>query len=174
VNVNFAPVIDVLTNPKNSMMRGRSFSSDPEVCGKLGSAVCRGIQRPALLRLPSTFPVAAILPKIPSGTSKISKSIDELEKLELIPFRRVIRSRVEGVMVSHLQNTAIDDKYPASLSKATIDGILRKQLRYSKLVISDDLEMKAITDNYGAEEAAVLAVEAGCDCLIYKGIPAFQ
>ncbi len=72
-------------------------------------------------------------------------------------------------MTAHILNPALDADYPATLSEKTIEGILRKELRFQKVVFSDDMEMKAITDHYGAEEAAILAVLAGCDILIYRG-----
>ena len=71
-------------------------------------------------------------------------------------------------MTAHILNPRLDPKYPATLSVATIDGLLRKSLRFSRLVFADDMEMKAITDHFGAEQAAVLAIKAGCDCLIYR------
>ncbi|MFM8315371.1 MAG: glycoside hydrolase family 3 N-terminal domain-containing protein, partial [Deltaproteobacteria bacterium] len=100
---------------------------------------------------------------------RIDRTPDELEKIELIPFKRMVRSRVEGIMTAHILNQALDPDYPATLSEKTIQPLLRQGMRYSKLIFSDDMEMKAIADNYGADEAAVLAVKAGCDVLIYRG-----
>lgn len=100
---------------------------------------------------------------------RIDKSLSELEKVELIPFKRMVRSRVEGIMTAHILNSALDPDYPATLSEKTIQPILRQGMRYSKIIFSDDMEMKAIADHYGTDEAAVLAVKAGCDVLIYRG-----
>ena len=72
-------------------------------------------------------------------------------------------------MTAHILNPSLDPDFPATFSQRTVDGILRKEMRYSKIIFSDDLEMKAITEHYGAEEAAVLALRAGCDCLILRG-----
>jgi beta-N-acetylhexosaminidase len=174
INLNFAPVVDVNTNRESQLMKGRSFSSDPETCGRLGSAVCRGIQKMGVMAVAKHFPGHGdtkedshlVLPKV-------TKTLDELEKIELIPFRRVIRSRVEGIMTAHILNPNLDADYPATLSEKTIDGLLRKGLRYSRLVFADDMEMKAIADHYGPEEAAILAINAGCDILIYKGDAGF-
>ncbi len=170
ININYAPVVDVNTNPENPVMKNRMFSSDPEVCGRLGSAVCRGIQKMQVMAVAKHFPGHGdtkedshfLLPKV-------ERTLAQLEEMELIPFKRVIRSRVEGIMTAHILNPNLDPEYPATLSEKTIEGLLRKEMRYSKLVITDDMEMKAIADNYGAEEAAVLAVKAGCDILIYRG-----
>lgn len=174
INVNYAPVIDVLTNPKNMSMKSRSFSSDPEVCGRLGSAVCRGIQKAGVIAVAKHFPGYGSTSDDSHVTlPKVDRPLAELEKTELIPFRRVIRSRVEGIMTSHVLNAALDPKFPATLSNNTLEEVLRKNLRYSKLIFSDDLEMKSITENFGAEEAGVLAIEAGCDCLLYRAESAF-
>ncbi|NBX68971.1 MAG: beta-N-acetylhexosaminidase [Proteobacteria bacterium] len=170
ININFAPVVDVNTNPDNPVMKDRMFSSDPEICGKLGSAVCRGIQKMGVAAVAKHFPGHGDT-KVDShfDLPRIDRSLSELDKIELIPFKRMVRSRVEGVMTAHIINSALDPDYPATLSEKTIQPILRQGMRYSKLIFSDDMEMKAITDHYGIDEAAVLAVKAGCDVLIYRG-----
>lgn len=170
INVNFAPVIDVLTNPNNPIMKTRCFSDDPEIVAKLGSAVCRGIQKMGVIAVAKHFPGHGDT-KEDSHLSlpRIDKKREDMENIELLPFRRVARSRVEGVMTAHILNASLDAEYPATLSEKTIEGLLRNEVRFSRLVFTDDMEMKAITDHYGAEEAAVLAVNAGCDILIYKG-----
>jgi len=170
INVNFAPVVDVNTNPDNPVMKERMFSSDPEVCGKLGSAVCRGIQKMGVAAVAKHFPGHGDT-QVDSHLDlpRIDKPLSELEKVELIPFKRMVRSRVEGIMTAHILNSALDPDYPATLSEKTIQPILRQGMRYSRLIFSDDMEMKAISDNYGADEAAILAVKAGCDVLVYRG-----
>ena len=170
INTNFAPVVDVLTNPNNPIMKNRCFSADPEMVAKLGSAVCRGIQKMGVIAVAKHFPGHGDTKEDSHlALPRIDKKIEELEKIELVPFRRAARSRVEGVMTAHILNAAIDAEYPATLSEKTIDGLLRNEVRFSRLVFTDDMEMKAITDHYGAEEAAVCAVNAGCDILIYRG-----
>jgi beta-N-acetylhexosaminidase len=170
INLNFAPVVDVNTNPDNPVMKGRMFSSDPEVCGKMGSAVCRGIQKMGVAAVAKHFPGHGDT-KVDShfDLPRIDKSLKELEKVELIPFKRMVRSRVEGIMTAHILNAALDPDYPATLSEKTIQPLLRQGMRFSKIIFSDDMEMKAITDHYGEADAAVLAVRAGCDVLIYRG-----
>ncbi|MFM8268857.1 MAG: glycoside hydrolase family 3 N-terminal domain-containing protein, partial [Pseudomonadota bacterium] len=98
---------------------------------------------------------------------------NECEQIEFLPFRRLIRSRVEAIMTAHLINKSLDPDLPATLSPKIINDILRAQLRFQKVVFSDDMEMKAIADNYGAEESAVMAIQAGCDMLIYRGDAGF-
>jgi beta-N-acetylhexosaminidase len=104
---------------------------------------------------------------------RVDRGLPDLEKAELVPFRRVTRSRVESIMTAHVINSSLDPDVPATLSSRTIEGLLRGDLRYNRLVISDDMEMKAIADHYGAEEAAVKAVQAGCDLLLYRGEAGF-
>ncbi|NBV50776.1 beta-N-acetylhexosaminidase [bacterium] len=174
VNVDFAPVADVLTNPKNPIMAGRTFSSDPEVCGKMGSGVCRGLQKSGVAAVAKHFPGHGDTSEDSHLTLPfVDRSLEDSEKVEFIPFRRLIRSRVEGIMTAHLINKSLDPDLPATLSPKIINDILRAQLRFQKVVFSDDMEMKAIADNYGVEESAVMAIQAGCDMLIYRGDAGF-
>jgi beta-N-acetylhexosaminidase len=169
INVNYAPVVDVNSNKDNPIIKTRAFSSDPEVCGRLGSAVCRGIQKMGVIAVAKHYPGHGDTKEDSHfHLPKVNKTVDEMEKMELIPFRRVIRSRVEGIMTAHILNQAIDPEFPCSLSIKTL-SVLRENLRFSKLIFSDDLEMKAIADHFTLEQAAVLAVNAGVDVLIYKG-----
>jgi len=100
------------------------------------------------------------------GLPVVSKTADELEALELIPFRAAIEQGAPAVMVAHILMTALDGQYPASLSPAVVDGLLRTQLSFEGVVCTDDLTMAAVSDTWGMGEAAVLAVEAGCDLLL--------
>lgn len=174
VNVNFAPVADVLTNPSNPIMSGRAFSSDPEVCAKMGSGVCRGLQKSGVAAVAKHFPGHGDTTEdshlmLPS----VDRKKEDCENIEFIPFRRLIRSRVEAIMTAHIVNKSLDPDRPATLSPLIINDILRAQLRFQKVVFSDDMEMKAITDHYGTEESAILAIQAGCDVLIYRGDQGF-
>jgi beta-N-acetylhexosaminidase len=99
----------------------------------------------------------------------VKKTLEQLEEIELIPFRRVIRSRVDAIMTAHIFNANLDPEFPATLSRATLTDLLRNKLRFSRLIISDDLEMKAIADKYDPILAAVGAIKAGCDLVIYRG-----
>jgi beta-N-acetylhexosaminidase len=174
VNVDFAPVADVLTNPNNPIMAGRAFSSDPEMCAKMGSGVCRGLQKAGVAAVAKHFPGHGDTTEDSHLTLPfVDRNFDDCEKIEFIPFRRLIRSRVEAIMTAHLINKSLDPDLPATLSPKIINDILRAQLRFQKVVFSDDMEMKAIADNYGVEESAVMAIQAGCDMLIYRGDAGF-
>lgn len=175
VNVDFAPVADVLTNPSNPIMAGRAFSSDPEVCAKMGSGICRGLQKSGVAAVAKHFPGHGDTSEDSHLTLPyVNRTVQESEDIEFIPFRRLIRSRVEGVMTAHIINKSLDPDLPATLSPKIINDILRAQLRFQKVVFSDDMEMKAIADNYGVEESAVMAIQAGCDILIYRGDTGFH
>lgn len=170
INIDFAPVVDVNSNPSNPIIGDRAFSADPEVCGKMGSAVSRGIQKMGVMAVAKHFPGHGDTTEDSHLTlPKVDRTYDQLNALELIPFRRVIRSRVGGVMTAHILNPALDADYPATMSKPTLD-LLRNDLRFTRLIFSDDMEMNAVSENYGPEEAAILAIKAGCDILIYRGV----
>lgn len=170
VNVNFAPVLDVNTNPKSKIIGSRAFSSDPEVCARMGSAVCRGLQKMGVMAVGKHFPGHGCVEEDSHLTlPKMNRTLEELESIELIPFRKAIKARVEGIMTAHILNKALDPEFPVTLSKPILTDILRENLRYNKIIYSDDMEMQAITEHYSPEQAAVLAVAAGCDILIYRG-----
>lgn len=170
ININYAPVVDVNSNPNSPVIKTRAFSDDPEVCGKMGSAVCRGIQKMGVMAVAKHFPGHGDTKEDSHyALARVDKTEEQLEELELIPFRRVIRSRVEAIMTAHILNPKLDSDYPATMSYNTIQVLLREKLRFNRLVISDDLEMKAVADHYGPNDAAVKSIAAGCDLLIYRG-----
>jgi beta-N-acetylhexosaminidase len=166
VNVNFAPVIDVLQTEAKAI-GDRSFSSDPNVVANLGSAVVRGLQKSGILAVAKHFPGhGSVIPDSHEELPVSPKTLEDLEKVDWVPFRKVIRSRVEGIMMAHILFEKIDPVRPATLSRKFIQDQLRKELRYQRLVFSDDLEMGAIQKRYSLKEAAFLAIEAGCDQII--------
>ncbi len=170
ININYAPVVDVNSNPNSPVIKNRAFSNDPELCGKMGSAVCRGIQKMGVMAVAKHFPGHGDTKEDSHyALARVDKTKEELDQLELIPFKRVIRSRVEAIMTAHILNPKLDPEYPATMSEKTINGLLRGEMRFNRLVISDDLEMKAIADHYDPLEAAILSIKAGCDLLIYRG-----
>ncbi len=167
VNVNFSPVVDVLQTQAKAI-GDRAFSSDPQVVATMGSAVVRGIQKAGVLAVAKHFPGhGSVQPDSHEELPVSPKTVAELEAIDWIPFRRTIRSRVEGVMTAHILFENIDPARPATLSRKILQDYLRKELRYSKLIFSDDLEMGAIKKKYEAQDAAFLAIQAGCDQLIF-------
>ena len=167
INTNFAPVVDVAVNPEGPVIAalGRSFSADPERVACHGAAFARGLASAGVLPCLKHFPGHGSA-RVDShrGVTDISAS---WSPVELIPYQRILPQLPEaGVMVGHLLLGSMDAHYPATLSPAVISGLLRGRLGFSGLVFSDDLQMRAITDAFGLEEAAVLAVAAGVDVLV--------
>lgn len=166
-NVDYAPVADVNTNPQNPVIGVRSFGDDPERVACHVKAWIRGMQHAGVMACAKHFPGHGdtsldshyALPSLPHGRERI-------EEIELVPFRAAIREKVGSIMTAHVVFEALDREVPATLSRAVLAGLLRKELRYGGLVISDDLEMKAVADHWGVPEAAVRSLEAGADILL--------
>jgi beta-N-acetylhexosaminidase len=169
INLNFAPVADIATNPKNPIIGNRAFGDNEDQVSKMSSAMVRGHLvhgvQPCVKHFPghgdTNTDSHLALPRVDT-------ELDVLVEREFKPFIKAFKSRCSMVMTAHILNPKLDPKYPATLSKLILRDILRKQLRYTRIIISDDMEMKAITDHYGAEDAPRLALEAGCDMLIYR------
>ncbi|PFO01260.1 beta-N-acetylhexosaminidase [Bacillus sp. AFS076308] len=166
-NLDFAPVLDVNSNPKNPIIGDRSFGNNPDVVSKLGIQTIKGIQSQNIIATIKHFPghgdtsVDSHL-ELPI----VYKNLTELKQLELIPFERAIDNGADTVMVAHILLPKLDAHYPASMSKVIITDILRKQLAFGGVVITDDMTMKAITDHYKMGAAAVDSINAGSDIIL--------
>jgi beta-N-acetylhexosaminidase len=135
---------------------------------EMGTALTRGIRDGGIIPCGKHFPGHGAADKDSHWVLPIvRKSLEELEAVELPPFIHAIRNGVESIMTAHVRFTALDANLPATLSAKIVTGLLRHQLGYESLVFSDDMEMKAISDNYSANEAAALAVGAGVDMLLF-------
>lgn len=164
VDVNYAPILDVDTNPDNPIIGNRSFGRDPEMVGRLGVALGRGMEAAGVASCGKHFPGHGDtaqdshqeLPRLPH-------SLQRLHDIELVPFRAWVEARLASVMTAHVIFEPIDAQYPATMSRAVLHGILRDKMGYEGLIITDDIEMKAIADHYGYEAAAVFGVNAGVD-----------
>ena len=180
INLNFAPVLDVNSNPTNPIIGDRAFSADPNEVAEIGSAWTRGLRAGGIIPCGKHFPGHGDTERdshleLPT----VTKSWEELKSVELQPFAHACRNQIESLMTAHVLYPALDPTLPATLSEPIITGLLRRQLGYDGVVFSDDLEMKAVSDNYGVEESASLAVEAGVDVLLFchdidKAIQAFE
>ncbi|CAM3725217.1 Beta-N-acetylhexosaminidase [Cohnella lubricantis] len=166
-NMDFAPVLDVNSNPDNPVIGDRSFGSTPELVEQLGIAEMKGIRGEAVIPVVKHFPGHGDT-SVDSHHDLpiINKTADQLEKLELVPFEAAVRENAEAVMVAHILFPKIDPDKPGSLSEKIIDDLLRGKLGYDGVVITDDLGMGAIVKNYTLPDAAVLAVQAGADILL--------
>lgn len=172
VNLDFAPVLDVNVNPDSPAigMLGRSFSFKPEQVATLGLAFLDGLHNPG--KGPGVLGCVKHFPGHGSALTDSHLGLPDITKTwsrdELIPFARVIQAgAADMVMTAHLYNAHLDPDHPATLSKAVVQGILRSELGYDGVVITDDLGMGAIAERYGMKEAIRLAVEAGCDILLF-------
>ena len=166
-NLDFAPVMDVNSNPNNPIIGDRSFSSNPDIVSQLGIQTMKGLESQQVIPVIKHFPghgdtsVDSHL-ELP----KVSKSLDDLKQLELIPFKTAIDKGVDVVMVGHILLPKIDQQYPSSMSKEIITGILRNQLGFDGVVMTDDMTMKAITNHFNIGQAAVDSVKAGNDIIL--------
>jgi beta-N-acetylhexosaminidase len=168
INMNFAPVVDLNTNPDNPVIGGleRSFSSDPETVVKHAAIYIKTLNRYGLWSVLKHFPG--------HGSSENDSHLgvvdvtDSWSEKELIPYRRLINKGLgDAIMTAHIFNRNIDPDYPATLSKPTITGLLRNKLNYSGVVISDDLMMGAIRNEYGLKTTISKAINAGVDILVF-------
>lgn len=172
VNLNFAPSVDIFTNPANTVIGDRAFGTDPETVAKLGSAAVRGMMKGGVLPVAKHFPGHGnTLIDSHEALPVENKTIDELNACELEPFKRVFKSRLDIVMSSHVMFPNIDPMYPCSLSEVFLKKILRDQLRFRGLVVSDDLDMKALTNHHAKGAIAVRALQAGTNILLYCNEP---
>lgn len=172
INLDFAPCIDVLTNPKNEVIGDRSISSDPELVSKHSSALVRGYIKSEVLPCAKHFPGHGHTFADSHSELPVSeKTLEELKDIDLAPFHKAIRARIELIMTCHILYKNIDAKYPATLSKTIINDLLKTEYRYRNLVITDDLDMKALRSNFSREDIPVLALNAGCDMLLYCNEP---
>ncbi|NND72249.1 MAG: hypothetical protein HKN43_11805 [Rhodothermales bacterium] len=164
----FAPVADVNTDPDNPIINTRSFGSDPERVASFVVESVRGLQDSNVIATVKHFPGhgdTAIDTHLNLATLEFDRS--RLDEVELVPFRAAFEAGVRSCMVGHLSVPCIDPTgLPASLSRPIVTGLLRNELGYDGLIVTDALDMKAITNTYGAGEAAVMAVEAGVDMLL--------
>lgn len=164
-NLNFAPVLDIFSNPQNTVIGDRALGTTPDVVAQLGVALMKGLKDGGVIPVIKHFPG--------HGDTVMDSHVDlpslnhdrrRLESFELIPFKKAIEEGANMVMVAHIVLPNITkEKVPASLSSEIIMGMLRQELDFEGVVISDDMEMGAIQKHYGIKEAVVRAVLAGTD-----------
>ena len=171
-NMNFAPVLDVNSNPNNPVIGDRSFSADPEIVSILGVQTMKGIEEQYVIPVVKHFPGHGDT-SVDSHIElpKVDKTLKQLEQLELIPFKKAIQVGADVIMVAHILLPQLDNSYPASMSTPIITDLLRHDLGFNGLVITDDMTMKAITNHYGIGEAAVQSIKAGSDIVLVAHHP---
>ena len=167
-NIDFAPVADVVTNPNNTEIGDRSFSSDPQVAADMVAAMVGGLQSSGTISCLKHFPGhGSTEADSHEGLSVTSRTLEELQQTELIPFLAGIDAGAEMVMISHMSAPAITgDNTPCDLSPVIVTDLLREEMGFTGVVVTDSHEMGAITNYYGCGEAAVKAIAAGCDIVL--------
>lgn len=170
VSIDFAPVLDVHTNPKNPVIGDRALSDDPRRVAALGRVIIEALQSAGLAACGKHFPG--------HGDTSVDSHHDlplvehppeRLRETEFLPFREAIDAGVAAIMTAHVHVPALDEFSPATLSHQIVTGVLRDELHFGGIVFTDDMEMKAIADRFSPADAAVAAVSAGCDGLLICG-----
>jgi beta-N-acetylhexosaminidase len=168
INMNLAPSVDVNTAADNPVIGIRSFGSGPDLVARHAAAAVRGLQAAGVAACAKHFPGhGSTSADSHHGIVTVQASLDLLRRRDLPPFAAAIAAGVRGVMPGHLRVPELTGDDPATLSAAALNGLLRGELGFTGVVISDALEMRAVSDLYGIPEAAVLAVAAGTDLLCF-------
>ena len=166
-NLDFSTCLDIWSNPDNTVIGKRACGSDPDTVSWAGLEINEGLSQGGVIPVVKHFPGHG-----DTGTDShvelpvVDKTLEELEQFELIPFQAAVDAGVPAVMVAHILMTQIDPDLPATLSPRVVTGLLRQEMGYEGVVCTDDLTMAAISHTYGTGEAAVMALEAGCDLLL--------
>ena len=165
----FAPVMDVNNNPENPVINIRSFGEDPQLVARLGSAFIRGARAGGVLTTAKHFPGHGdTATDTHIGLAVVPSDLDRLNSVELVPFRSAIEAGVDAIMTAHVSVPEVTEEpeIPATLSKEILTDLLRGKLQFDGLVVTDAMEMGAISDTYWCGLAAVRAIEAGADIVL--------
>jgi beta-N-acetylhexosaminidase len=170
ISLDYTPVLDILTNPKNPVIGDRALAERAEDVARLGRRIITTLQGAGIAACGKHFPghgdtAADSHHELPL----VEHPPDRIEAVELTPFRAAIEAGVASIMTAHILIPAYDSERPATLSTAVVDTLLKQRLGYGGLVLSDDLEMKAISARYGLPDATVGAIAAGCDAVLMCG-----
>lgn len=167
ITMNLAPVLDICPTGQGCVMERRCLSDDPKVAARLGTIIISEMQNHGLAACAKHFPGLGCVTKDPHlDLPVVGKDAEALRKEDLLPFQAAITAQVAAIMTSHTTYTALDRQNPATLSKTILTGMLKEQLGYSGIVITDDLEMGAIENRQTVADAAPKACLAGADLLL--------
>jgi beta-N-acetylhexosaminidase len=175
IDMNFAPVLDVDTNPDNPVIADRSFGRTPQLVADMGLAMIAGLQSAGVAACGKHVPGHGDtsqdshfdLPRLPHD-------MERLAQIEFPPFAAAARAGVAAIMTAHVIFEAMDREYPATMSKPVLEDLLRKRLGFQGLIVSDDLGMKAVANHYAMEDVLVRGVNAGIDFICVSHEPAEQ
>jgi beta-glucosidase-like glycosyl hydrolase len=167
VHINFAPVIDINNNPKNPIINYRSFGQNKERVTQKGIAFMRGLQKVGILACAKHFPGHG---DVETDSHKelpvLAHSLERLHKIELYPFKQMIKNGVDAIMTAHLSIPLLDPKLPTTLSEKIMSKLLKNECNFSGLVFADCMMMNAITDHFTPGQAALAALRAGVDIIV--------
>lgn len=168
INMDNAPDADVLSNPQNTVVRDRSFGSDCEVVSEMALAELRGLESQGVIGMLKHFPGhGATAGDTHEGYAYTDASLEEMKANELVPFADGIEAGVDVIMVGHISCPKVTgDDLPASLSEKMTTQILRQEMGYDGFLITDAMNMGAVSENYSSSEAAVAAIRAGIDMIL--------
>jgi len=167
ITLDYAPVLDIHTNPKNPVIGDRALAEDAAAVGRLGAAIVRGLQDNGVASCGKHFPG--------HGDTSVDSHValpvvehppDRIRRVECVPFREAIAANVAFIMTAHVLVPSLDEEKPATLSRRIVYDLLRDELGFEGVILSDDLEMKALAATYAVPDAAVEAVAAGCDAVL--------
>lgn len=166
-NMNFAPVADVVPEDGDSVIGSRSFGSDASLVGEMVASEVNGLQENNVSAVLKHFPGhGSTSEDSHEGSVVTDRSLEEFQAVDFVPFEAGINAGADAVMVAHITATALDDTQPASLSSVVITDILRNQLGFQGVVVTDALRMNAISDYHTSAEASIMALQAGADLLL--------
>ena len=167
INMNMAPVLDIHTNPSNPIIGNRAFGTDPEQVCRMGAATIAGLHDHRVLACGKHFPGHGdTCTDSHLELPVVSASRERLEDVELRPFQYAIHHGLQAIMTAHVHYPSLDQTNPATLSPTILSGLLRQQMGFSGVILSDDLEMRAILDHSGVGDAAIRSLQAGVDMLL--------
>ncbi|OAB37944.1 glycoside hydrolase family 3 [Paenibacillus macquariensis subsp. macquariensis] len=167
LNMDFAPVLDINSNPNNPVIGDRSFGNQAKLVSSLGIATMKGLESQGVVPVIKHFPGhgdTSVDSHI--GLPVVENDLERLHKLELVPFQDAIKQQAEVVMIAHLLMPKVDPDVPASLSKKIITDLLRDELGFNGIVMTDDMTMGAIAENYDLQKASVQTVLAGTNIVL--------
>lgn len=166
-NMNFAPVLDVNSNPQNPVIGDRSFGNSTDLVTKLGIKTMEGLKNGNIIPVVKHFPGHGDT-SVDShvGLPLVNHDMKRLKEFELIPFKEAINNNADVVMVSHILLPKIDTEFPATMSKTIMNDILRNDLKFDGVIITDDMTMGAITNNYDISDACIKSINAGSDIVL--------
>jgi beta-N-acetylhexosaminidase len=172
IDISYAPLLDVHSNPQNPIIGDRAFGCTPEEVIHNALPYAQGLAEAGVIACAKHFPGHGdTLLDSHLDLPRVQHSVDRLRSLEMAPFVAAIRQGIPMIMTAHVLYTALDPELPASLSPVVVTGWLREALGYRGVIVTDDLEMRAVADHFGIGEAAVLAVRAGSDVVLVCNTP---